>query len=121
MYIPPITIQSKLVKPIILATFPDYRKRKVYLKSQTEVTLSDLNWSGGSKSEYRACTIDGKEIPSKYNLGGPAPWNNPFEGKKIDIPIGVVIVEGGFFCGKERTLYLYINPANMPKYLKEEN
>lgn len=112
-----IRIKSKDVKSIIKATFPDYKKRTVCVEAREKVTLYDLNWSGGTRSEYKACSLDGQPIENKVFLGGPAPWENPFEGAEIPIPEGVAIVEGGFFCGKEKMLYININPANMPKLL----
>lgn len=114
-----IKVASKDVKHIIAATFPKYRKRQVIIKATTSVTFSDLNWSGGTKSEYRACTIDGRPVEAKYDMSAPAPWNNPFEGKTAELPVGAVVVEGGYFCGKERMLYINVNPENMPKFLPE--
>ena len=115
-----LEIKSKDVKGIIQATFPEYRKRKVYIKPVEKVKFNDVNWSeGGSISIYKACTIDWKPLNEKIDMGIPAPWNNPFEGLEIPLPINNVIVEGGFFCGQERILYLYINPANMPKLITE--
>ena len=111
---------SKNFKTIIKATFPNYRKRSVYIQQSDNITLYDLNWSGGTKSEYRACTIDGRPIENKVNLGGPAPWDNPYEGKKINIPPGCVVVEGGHFCGKERMLYINFNPVDMPKQITSQ-
>jgi len=112
-----IRAKTKEVKGIVLATFPDYKRRDVVIQPTETITFHDLNWSGGTKSEYRACTVDGRSITGKYDMGAPAPWNNPFEGKSISIPEGAVIVEGGYFCGKPRILHIYVNPANMPKML----
>ena len=109
-----IKVPSKQLKSVIKATFPDYRKRTVIVKATTKVTFSDLNWSGGTRAEYKACTVHGEEVPIKYNMSAPAPWNNPFEGQTVDLPVDCVVVEGGYFCGKKRTLYIYIHPQNMP-------
>ena len=110
-------VKTKDVKPIVKATFPDYKRRECIVEVKESVTLNDLNWSGGSKSVYKACTVEGKEIPEKYDFGGPAPWNNPFEGKTFNIPENVCIVEGGWSFGKQKILWIYVNPANMPKLL----
>lgn len=107
------------IKRIIKATFPDYKKHNVTIWPQKTVTLHDLNWSGGTKQEYRACTLDGKSIESKYDMGKPAPWNNQFEGLTIDIPENVAIVCHGFFCGNPSTMAIYVNPENMAKLLPE--
>ena len=108
------TIEAKKVKSIINATFPDYRKRKVFIQTADKVTFYDVNWSGGTKSEYRACTIDGRPFETRVNMGGPAPWNNPYEGLTVQIPPGMVVVSGGHFCGKVATLSITINPVDMP-------
>lgn len=106
-------IPAKQVKSIIKATFPKYRKRSVYIKQGESITFHDVNWSGGTKAEYQACTINGDSLDRKVDMGRAAPWNNPFEGKTIDIPPGMVVVEGGYFCGKERMLYITVNPVDM--------
>ena len=106
-------IPAKQVKSIINATFPDYRKRNVFIKESDTVTFYDVNWSGGTRSEYRACTIDGKPLQTMVNMGGPAPWANPFEGLKVNIPPGMVVVSGGHFCGKVATLSITINPLDV--------
>jgi len=108
------TVESKKLKSIINATFPDYRKRKVFVRTSDKITFNDVNWSGGTKSEYRACSIDGRPLQTKVNMGGPAPWNNPYEGLTVAIPPGMVVVEGGYFCGMTSTLSITINPADMP-------
>jgi hypothetical protein len=112
-----ITVKTKDIKPIIQATFPNYRKREVIIEVTEKVTFHNLNWSGGTRSEYRACDIAGNSIGNKVNINKPSPWNNPYEGKEISLPEHAVIVEAGFFCGKEVKAMVYIHPANMPKLL----
>ena len=107
-----ITIESTKVKNIIAATFPDYRKKKVIVSISESITLHDLNWSGGTRAEYRACTIDGRSLDNQYNMSAPAPWNNPFEGLSFKIPEGIIIAQAGFFCGKPSLLHLTVNPVN---------
>ena len=114
-----IEVKAKDLKPIIKATFPNYRKRLVYIKPTTKVTFHGLNWSGGSRSEYRACTVYGKPLPNKVDMSIPAPWNNPYEGLSVDLPPEAVIVEGGHFCGKTSTLRINVHPDNIPKLLPE--
>lgn len=112
-----IEAATKDVREIVKATFPDYKRKKVIIQASETVTFFDLNWSGGTKSEYRACTVEGRPLPSNYNMGGPAPWNNPFEGMTVNLPPGAVIVKGGYFCGKVSLLYIHVHPSNMPKLL----
>ena len=105
-------VATKTLKSIVAATFPKYRKRDVYVTQSETTTISDVNWSGGTRSEYRACTIDGKALETAVNMSGPAPWENPFEGLKINIPPGMVVVQGGHFCGKPSTLFITMNPID---------
>ncbi len=123
-YIPPIKVKSneKGIREIIAATFPSYKRHHVYLVPTTSITLSDLNWSGGTRTEYRACTIDCRPIMATVDMNSPAPWDNKFEGKTVELPINTVIVQGGYFCGKVAMLRINVNPENMAKLLpgKEE-
>ena len=112
-----IKVKSKDVRHIIDATYPDYRKHNVYIKATDNVTFHSVNWAGGSKSEYRACTIDGKSLKSNVDMGLAHPMDNQYEGMKVALPIDHVIVEGGYFCGKKSTLYINVHPDNMPKLI----
>lgn len=112
-----IEVKSKDVKDIIKATFPGNRKRKAYIVPTNSVRLSDLNWSGGTRAEYRACTLDGKSISSKVDMSMPAPWNNPYEGLEVEIPEGAAIVEGGYFCGKELAVRIHVRPDSVAKLI----
>lgn len=105
------------IKAIVAATFPNYKRTKVLISAAEKATLSELNWSGGSRSEYRACTIAGEAAGSTARYNQCAPWRNPAEGMEVPIPPGMILVRGGSFCGKESMLCLYVNPADMPKYL----
>ena len=111
--------KTKDVRQIVKVTFPNYRKRTVLIQPTTKVTFHGLNWCGGSRSEYRACTVDGKPLPNKVDMNEPAPWVNQYEGAEIDLPVGAVVVKGGHFCGKVATLILYVHPDNMPRLLTD--
>lgn len=113
-----IKLASKLFKDIIAATFSDYRKRNVFLSVRDNITLSGLNWSGGSRSEYRSCTVDGKALPVQHDMSAPAPWDNPFEGKALQIPFGVAVVRGGHFCGKQATLSINVSAETYGQLVK---
>lgn len=110
-------VKKSQVAQIMLGTFPDYKGRKFSVQAAERVTFRDLNWSGGTRNQYRACGLDGTSIESKHNLNGPAPWVNPFEGKQIELPAGALIVEHSHFCGTDCGLTIYANPADMPKLL----
>jgi len=113
-----IEVQTKDVAQIIKATFPSYRKRKVYIRASETVSLQDLNWSGGTRSEYRACTLDGQSVGSLARFNAMAPWDSrQVEGVSLPLMAGAVVVRGGYFCGKESTITIHVHPADMPKYL----
>lgn len=120
-YMPPIEIKGwnrdRAIAGIVKATFPNYKRQKVYIRATESVTLSDLNWSGGTRSEYRACTLDGQQMGDTARFSQCAPWENPAEGLNVPVPAGHVVVRGGHFCGKESILTLHVNPTDMPKYL----
>ncbi len=107
-------VATKLVKPIVNATFPDYRKRSVIIRQADSITFYGVNWSGGSRSEYQACTVNGKPLDRMIDMGVAAPWDNPYEGLTVKIPPGMVVVEGGVFCGKNATLNITFNPSDTP-------
>lgn len=112
-----ITVSSKDVAHLLQATFPDYRKKKAIIVPSTEVGLHGLNWEGGSRAMYRACTLSGNATGGADSFHALAPWANPAEGAKLPIPPGMVVVEAGTFCGKPATARVYVNPADMPKFL----
>ena len=106
------------VAAIVKATFPSYKRKKVYIRASETVMFQDLNWSGGTRSEYRACTLDGQPAGSMDRYHALAPWDSrQVEGQSVPVPAGMIVVRGGHFCGKESILCLHVNPADMPRYL----
>jgi hypothetical protein len=106
------------LRTIITATFPQYRHRKIYIRAVLSVTLSDLNWSGGSRSEFRVCTFAGMPTGNSARFNAMAPWDQrQIEGQSLPTVVGHVIVKGGFFCGKESILTLFVHPSDMPRLL----
>jgi hypothetical protein len=106
------------IAAIVRATFPAYKRKKVMVRASETVSIQDLNWSGGTRSQYRACTFDGRSLGSLDKYSALAPWDNPAEGQTLPVPAGAVVVRGGHFCGKESLLTIHVNPADMPKYLE---
>lgn len=96
----------------------DYRRRTVKLITSGKVTLLDLNWSGGTKSTYTVRDIEtGEPVSDTTKYEQCAPWNNPAEGQTLPIPVGAIVVQTGFFCGKVARAYIYVNSADMPRLL----
>jgi hypothetical protein len=110
--------KDETIAKLVKATFPDYRRPKLQIKAVESVTLQDLNWSGGTRSTYKAVTIDGQP------LGTSEAYSREFwsakEGATVPIPVGAVVVRAGTFCGKPSLMTIYVNPADMPKYLPVE-
>ena len=116
-----IHVEPKTVHALIKATFPDYSGNKVRIIPVDTVTFTDLNWSGGTRNQYQACTLTGENIDSRYDLNSAAPWDNQFEGKSVSIPDGLAIVEHGYFCGKDMGLTIYANPRNITGLLPDKS
>lgn len=113
----PIKVQRRQVETLVKATFPEYRGRKFKVVAAEKVGLYDLNWSGGTRNQYRACTVTGHSTGGSDRYNAMAPWNNPAEGAMLPVPIGCVVVRHGMFCGKDLGLTVYVNPADMPRLL----
>lgn len=95
--------------------FPGYRKRVVNVVPTTRVTVCDLNWSGGTRSEYFGITFSGLafDVRSMSSWNTPAPWNNAREGTTVNLAPGTAMVRTGYFCGKESTLTIYVHPSDL--------
>ena len=104
--------KNPAVAAIMRATFPNYRRKTVWLNPRGAVTLCDLNWSGGTRSEYRACTLGGSCLGGSGKYNAMAPWDNYAEGKTIEIPPGRCMVRAGFFCGKPSHATIYYNGSD---------
>ena len=113
-----IELPTKELAAIIAATFPDYRRKTVYVRAVETVTLHDLNWSGGTRSMYRGATIGGQALGNTDKYHALAPWDvRQIEGEKVALIPGAVLVQGGTFCGKDSKLTVYVHPSNMPAVL----
>jgi len=108
-----IKVKKSQVKPILQATFPDYKGRTIKVEFANEVTFWDTNWGGGSRNSYAAVKSDGRTA----NLNVPAPWNNPVEGTTVEVPRDALIVKHSIFCGKDLGITIYANPIHLPKWL----
>jgi hypothetical protein len=112
-----IELKPADVKAIINATFPDYRRKKVWVYASETVTLHDLNWSGGTRMQYRGATLNGQFAGSADKHNHVAPWDNKAERARVPIPQGHVVVSYGTFCGKPSMLSIYVHPLDMPRLL----
>lgn len=106
-------LTRKQAKPILEKSFPEYNGRTISLEFVDHVTFYDTNWGGGTRNKYHAVRADGRTS----RLVVPAPWVNPVEGKTIDLPEGVLIVEHAIFCGHDCGITIYAHPMYAPKWL----
>ena len=69
-------------------------------------------------AQYTAVELGtGQSAPSRAGL---APWSaNWPEVTTVEIPVGVVVVEHVFFCGKDLGLRFYVRPENVQRLLPE--
>ena len=108
-----IQVSKKDVRPILEASFPDYRGRKFWIVPVERITLHDLNWGGGTRNVYIAVRFDG----SHSRLVAVAPWVEMREGMTIDLPLDALLVEHSDFCGHDMGIRIYCHPALMPRLL----
>ena len=108
-----IKVRKAQVRPILKRSFPDYRGRKFKIEFTDEVNFYGTNWSGGSRNSYAFVHADGND---KF-LSAPAPWVNPYEGKKHLLPENVLVVRHTIFCGKDLGITIYAHPSYAPRLL----
>lgn len=109
-----VEIETKQVADI--ARRLGYRKKKVRVWPTQTVTLSGLNWSGGTKYEYHFMSLLDDKIGTAV-LDKDAPWNNRYEGQKVELATNLIAIKTGIFCGKAATMYIYVHPDNMPRLI----
>ena len=101
-------------RPIVAKTFPNYKGRKFQIEFTDKVHFGDTNWDGGSKSTYKAVSADGKVAA----MPDYAPWDSRnWEGRSVELPTDVLVVEHSFFCGMDMGIRIYAHPSHLPKWL----
>ena len=103
------------VRPILKATFPNYKGRTFEVKFVRSVTFHDTNWGGGTRNYYVAIASDGRTATPNI----PAPWKNMVEGSTVELTPDILVVEHSIFCGKDLGITIYANPTHQPKWLTE--
>lgn len=113
-----IHVERSDVEPIIAVTFPFWQGKKVRVRAAESVTLSSLNWSGGSRNQYAGCSLTEGRATGDAAAGNMAPpWDNPFEGKEVTLLPGLALVEHAMFCGKDHGLTIFVHPSMLARYL----
>jgi len=103
-----IKVRKAQVKPLVEATFPEYKGRSFLVEFTPTVTFYDTNWGGGTRNTYRAVRVDGGTVG---RFPGFSPWDNPIEGKTVELPEGMVVVVHAIFCGQDLGLRFYAHPS----------
>lgn len=109
----PLKLTTKQAKPIVKATFPNYSGRKFKMVFAESIVFSDTNWGGGSRVSYAAVKSDGRTA----HVNVPAPWANPIEGQRANIPADIMVVTHSIFCGQDCGITIYVNPVHAPKWI----
>jgi hypothetical protein len=118
------------VKRVINAAFPEYKKHNAFLTAFSDSSV-DVNsyWDGGSKSVFvlvDLATLARKSLPTSthpyfdlHAATGQTPDVTVDRGNVTlrRLPEGIALVEGGTFCGKPAIAHVYVNPANLTKFL----
>lgn len=95
--------------------FPEYRGRSFRVSIAGVVTLHDLNWGGGTRNVYKAVPLTREGAAN--GLPTFSPWNNPAEGKTLEIPAGWAVVEHTVFCGTDLGLTVHVGTGDMARVL----
>jgi hypothetical protein len=98
------------ISRIVRSTFPNYRKKSAFVSYAGQVTLTDLEWSGGTRHEYQAYAWISRvfDICAMFNRG------HRHESMLVPVLPGMAIVQCGHFCGKDATAHVTLNRADKP-------
>ncbi len=109
-----VKLSRRQAAPILARTFPNYNGRKIRVRFSPRVTFYNTNWDGGSRSRYAALNSAGTVAGLNTNM--MPPWDNPVEGKALDITPNVMIIEHCIFCGKDAGITIHAHPDLAPKF-----
>jgi hypothetical protein len=111
-----VSITDPVIRKIVSACYPNYKGRKIKVEAKTTYVMSNY-WDGGSRDYAVAYHLASGETAQPSVVTA-----NPMRGQahaQVDIPEGVAIVEHSIFQGKDVGIRIYVNPANMGKFLPE--
>lgn len=121
------------VKAIVTAGFPSYRKLSASISPFGSGVRINSYWDGGSRSEFAIVDMTtGRRMPLPtsthpyFDVARHGAVNVDSPHLAIDhvgnatlkvLPEGFALVEAGTFCGKAATAHVYLNDANLTKFL----
>lgn len=100
---------NPLVKRLLAATFPTYRGRKIKARLWRGPMRLQNYWDGGTRSYYVAVRINDGAV-SDFGT------DNPFmrsAHEPVDLPVGVILVEHTYFCGKDTGLTVWARQESL--------
>ena len=125
--------QEPVLKAIILAAFPSYRKQKAFVSVFNGGVNVNSYWDGGSKDEYaivELATLQRHPLPTSshpfFDVARHGLANRRTEVASVDrvgnvtlnmLPDGFVLVSAGTFCGKPATAHVWVPASNMAPLL----
>ncbi len=129
--------QAPEITSLIRAAFPGYKKHKCFLSEFSQTYGHGINsyWDGGSRDEYAIVEIATgrrRQLPTAshpfFDIAHRGLANSEDNNISIDhvgnitlkhLPEGLALVQAGTFCGKAATAHVFLNSANMTKFLPE--
>ena len=111
-----IKVLKKDVWWIVSRAFPDYPGRKFRVHPSNTITFYDTNWGGGTRNAYAAVPLSREDGRSVIHHAAP-PWDNPVEGRTVEIPRGVAVIEHSIFMGKDLGITVWVRPGDLAPLL----
>jgi hypothetical protein len=123
------------VKRVIQLAFPSYKKHNAFLSAFPD-NGKNINsyWDGGSRDEYaivNLATMQRQPMPTSthpfFDIANRGLVNSEDKHLAVDhvgnvtlkfLPDSFALVQSGTFCGKPATAHVYLNSANMTKFLR---
>lgn len=108
------------IGPVVAKCFPENRKD---IKVETFKGPKNVNsyWDEGSKSVYfliNLVTMEELPLPTSHPVFDRKPNGERMGNLELnELPENVALVEGGWFCGKPSTVYVYLRPENFTKFI----
>ena len=126
--------QHPELKAVILAAFPTYKKHKAFFGVFRSQNVNSY-WDGGSRDLYGIVnleTLKAVSLPTRshpyYEVAGRGIGEQRSPAISVDskgnitlelLPFNHALVNAGTFCGKPATAFVYVNAANMTKFIPE--
>lgn len=115
----PVSKTDPTVARILLATYPDYRGRKIRIVPQTYPLNVRSYWEGGSRTYFMfldLATFKTAPMPAQ------SAFDKPVQGADaVTLPVGIACVTHSIFCGKDTGITIYVHPENLAKMLPAPN